>query len=74
MKHPVKNFVSKHDTIISRHDTVISRLDTTVSRHTTKPYISIQTLVSRLKRDMVTYCIRAWHLSRTHEKAMSDIV
>lgn len=33
MKHPVKNFVSKHDTIISSHDTIISSHDTIVSRH-----------------------------------------
>ena len=38
MKHPVKNFVSKHDTIISSHDTTISSHDTIVSRHATYIY------------------------------------
>ena len=46
MKHPVKNFVSKHDTIISSHDTIISSHDTIVSRHATYIYITILTLVS----------------------------
>ena len=48
MKHPVKNFVSKHDMIISSHDTIISSHDTIVSRHATYIYITILTLVSRL--------------------------
>lgn len=48
MKHPVKDFVSKHDTIILSHDTIVSSHDTIVSRYATYIYITILTLVSRL--------------------------
>ncbi len=46
MKHHIKNFVSKHDTIISSHDTIISSHDTIISSHATYIYITILTLVS----------------------------
>ena len=58
MKHPVKNFVSKHDTIISSHDTIISSHDTIVSRRAIYIYITILTLVCHdCKGTIVSYYI-----------------
>ncbi len=49
MKHPVKNFVSKHDTIISSHDTIISSHDTIVSRHNQERTCGLTILVDHSK-------------------------
>ena len=43
----LKNFVSRHDTVISRHDMVVSWHDMIISRHATYLYITFLTLVIR---------------------------